>query len=159
MSVRPKSSTPVFAFIVMMAMMLAALVARAEQPPSAPVQPAELKKSSPPRMKPQVIYRLPRVSGYAAALHSQAKTPDNSLPITPDMPVSLQMSRAAANEAANQPSPQPPPSVQQQQQQPKIQPTKQSRPRSPNLRSNLRNKGPGKGHGPGNSPGHKSHKK
>ncbi|MCA1658185.1 MAG: hypothetical protein LC627_02680 [Verrucomicrobiaceae bacterium] len=143
---------------MMIAMMLAVPVSRAEQPPGPTVQAAELKKSPVPRLKPQVIYRLPRVSGYAAALHSQAKTPDNSLPITPDMPVSLQMSRAAANEAANQPSPQPQPSVEQQPP-PKMQPTKQSRTRSPNLRSNMRDKGPRKSQGPGNSHGHKSHKK
>lgn len=160
MAVRPKSPTPAFAFIAMVAMMLAAPVARAEQPPAATTRPAELNKSEARRIKPQIIYRLPRVSGYAAALHSQAKTPDNSLPITPDMPVSLQMSRAAANEAANQPSPQPQPQPSvEQQKPPKIQPTKQSRARSPNLRSNPRNKAPGKNHGPGNSHGNKSHKK
>lgn len=149
MAVRPKSPTPAFAFIVMIAMLLVVPRARAEQPPAAPARPAELNKSPAPRIKPQIIYRLPRVSGYAAALHSQAKTHDNSLPITPDMPVSLQMSRANANAAANQPSPQPQPSVEQPEKQSNIQPPKPS----PSRRSTIRSKGPG------NSHGKKSHKK
>jgi hypothetical protein len=141
----------------MIAMLLVVPVSRAEQPPGATVRPAELKKSSPPRIKPQVIYRLPRVSGYAAALHSQAKTPNNQLPIDNDMPVSLQLSRANANaaaNAANQPSP-----PAESPEPPKIQPTKESPSRSPSRRSNIRSKPPGKVHGPGNSHGNKSHKK
>jgi hypothetical protein len=160
MAVRPKSPSFAFAFIVMIALALFAPLAGAEQPPATTTPPAESKKSAAPRIKPQIIYRLPRVSGYAAALHSQAKTPDNSLPITPDMPISLQMSRAAANaeaNAANQPSPQPP--AEQPEKRPNIQPTQQSPSRSPSHRSNMRNKALGKAHGPGNSHGNKSHKK
>jgi hypothetical protein len=136
----------------MIAMALIVPRSPAEQPPVAPVHPVESNKSSSPRVKPQVIYRLPRVSGYVAALHSQAKTPDNSLPITPDMPVSLQMSRSAANaeaNAANQPSPLP--SAQPPEKRLKIRPTQR--------RSDMRSKAPDKGHGPGNSHGNKSHKK
>jgi hypothetical protein len=160
MVVRPKSTTSVSAFIVMIAMTFVVPLSRAEQPPTAPVRPVESNTSAPPRVKPQIIYRLPRVSGYAAALHSQAKTPDNSLPITPDMPVSLQMSRSAANaeaNAANQPSPQP--SAQPPEKRANIEPTQPSPRRSPIRRSDMRHKAPDKDHGPGNSHGNKSHKK
>ena len=75
-------------------------LSRAEQPPAAPPAPAELKTAPPPRAKPQIIYRVPRSSSYAATLHSQSKTQSHPLPIDGSMPVSLQMARAAANEAA-----------------------------------------------------------
>jgi hypothetical protein len=52
------------------------------------------------RARPQVIYHLPPSSNSAATLHSQAKTPNNDLPIEGDMPTSLQMSRENANAAA-----------------------------------------------------------
>jgi len=61
-----------------------------------------MKTAPAPRAKPQVIYHLPRTSTYAATLHSQAKGQSNALPIDSSMPISLQMSRAAANEAAAQ---------------------------------------------------------
>jgi hypothetical protein len=159
MAVRPKSPITAFAFILLIAITPVVPLARAEQPPATTAPPAESnKKSAAPRTKPQIIYRLPRVSGYAAALHSQAKTPDNSLPIDPDMPVSLQISRAKANAAANAAN-QPSPPAEKPEKQSNIQPTQPSPSRSPNRRSNMRNKTPGKGHGPGNSHGDKSHKK
>ena len=77
----------------------ASSVLGAEQPPAV-TPPAELKTAQPPRAKPQIIYRLPRTSSYAATLHSQSKTQSHPLPIDSTMPTSLQMSRAAANEAA-----------------------------------------------------------
>jgi hypothetical protein len=158
MVVRPKSPTLAFAFIVMIAMAFVLPLARGEQPPAATERSVESKKSV-PRIKPQIIYRLPRMSGYAAALHSQAKSSDNSLPITPDMPVSLQLSRAAANaeaNAASQPSPQPPA---EQPEKRNIQPAPQSPSHSPSHRPNVRSKGQGKSHEPANSHGNKSHKK
>jgi hypothetical protein len=153
MAVRPKSTTSAFAFIVMIALALFAPRARPEQPPATAVRPAESNMSDAPRMKPQIIYRLPRESGYGATLHSQAKGPNNTLPVDGDSPVSLQMSRAAANQAN---PPQPQPSAKQPERKPNIQPTQQSRPR---LRSSPRSKGSGKAHGSGNSHGNKSHKK
>jgi|GEM_PF-2730136 len=128
--------------------LLQAPFAFAEQPAPPAEAPAEIKKSA-PRVKPQVIYRLPRTSNYAANLHSQAKSHANDLPIDGDMPVSLQMSRAAANAAANQPAPKPEPSATLPQG-----PRPESK-RPPKSRSN----GPAKMQGPGKSHGHKSHKK
>lgn len=75
-------------------------VTRAEQPPAVVPPPAESKTAPPPRAKPQIIYRVPRSSSYAANLHSQSKTQSHPLPIDSNMPTSLQISRAAANEAA-----------------------------------------------------------
>jgi hypothetical protein len=133
--------------------------ARAEQPPVATQPPVESKSAPPPRAKPQVIYHLPRTSTYAATLHSQAKGQSNALPIDSSMPISLQMSREAANAAAAQaqeePSASPGPSK-------STEAARQStlkRSKMPSNRSHIRSHAPPKGHGPGNSPGNKSHKK
>lgn len=57
--------------------------------------------------KPQVVYHVPRESIQAAAdLHAQSKAAalaaasNRNLDVTPDMPVSLQLARAAANAEA-----------------------------------------------------------
>src|SRR5205085_2331559 len=50
------------------------------QPPPVAAPPAESNSVQPPKTKPQVIYHLPPASDYAAALHSQAKTPHYAPP-------------------------------------------------------------------------------
>jgi hypothetical protein len=101
-----------FLFTSVMAIGALAPAVVGEQPPALPPAQAESKKTpTPPQSKPQVIYHISR--GDVAALHAQAKTQRNALPIDSSMPPSLQMSRAAANEAAakaaatQQPSPSP----------------------------------------------------
>ena len=97
------------ALIILTAIWDSSSTARAEQPP-APPAPAELQTAAPPRVKPQVIYHLPRTATYAATLQSQAKGQSNALPIDSSMPISLQISRAAANAAAAQAEREPSPS-------------------------------------------------
>jgi hypothetical protein len=128
---------------------------RAEQPPVPTQPPAESKSAPAPRAKPQIIYHLPRTSTYAATLHSQAKGQSNALPIDSSMPISLQISRAAANQAQEEPSASPGPSK-------STEAARQStlkRSKMPSNRSHIRSHASPKGHGPGNSPGNKSHKK
>lgn len=135
-------------------------VAQAEQPPAMSPPPAEAKTAPPPRAKPQVIYRLPRSSSYAATLHSQAKTQSHPLPIDSSMPPSLQMSRGAANEAAARAQQEQ--QLQQQKQAPKVTSPSQQRIKRPKLHSRppqMRKHGPGKARGPGSSHGKKSGKK
>lgn len=127
--------------------------ARAEQPP------AESKSAPAPRAKPQVIYHLPRTSTYAATLHSQAKGQSNVLPIDSDMPVSLQMSRAAANAAAAQPQEGPSASPGHAKSTEAARQNTLRRSKVPSSRPHLRSHAAPKGHGPGNRSGNKSHKK
>lgn len=120
-----------------------------------PPPPAEAKTAPSPRAKPQVIYHLPRSSSYAATLHSQAKTQSHPLPIDSSMPLSLQMSRAAANEAAAR-AQQEQQLQQQQQAAPKVNSSRQQRVKRTKVQSNhpqMRKHGPGKGRGPGSSHG------
>lgn len=104
------------------------------------------RKTPAPRTKPQVIYHLPPSSDYAATLHSQAKGPNNDLPIDDSMPASLQLSRANANAAAAQSSPQPekatPPLQESRGKRPKQQ-LKRSQRSSPSIKA----KGRGNSHG------------
>lgn len=132
---------------------------QAEQPAAASPPPAQVKTTPSPRAKPQIIYRLPRTSSYAATLHSQAKTQSHPLPIDSSMPPSLQMSRAAANEAAAR-AQQEQERQQQQQAAPKVNSSRQHRVKRPKLHSHqpqMRKQGP-KARGPGASGG-KSRKK
>lgn len=88
-----------FLFTSMMAICALAPAAVAEQPAVSPPAPAESKKTpAPARTKPQVIYRVPKAD--VAALHAQAKSQNEVLPVDGNMPTSLQMSRAAANDAS-----------------------------------------------------------
>jgi hypothetical protein len=127
--------------------------ARAEQPP------AESKSAPAPRAKPQVIYHLPRTSTYAATLHSQAKGQGNALPIDSDMPVSLQMSRAAANAAGAQAQEEPSASPGNAKATEAARQSTLRRSKVPSNRPHLRSHNSSKGQGPGNSSGNKSHKK
>jgi hypothetical protein len=144
--------------IALLAMFGPGYVAQAEQPPAMTPPPAQVKGAPPPRAKPQIIYRLPRNSNYAATLHSQAKTQSHALPIDNSMAPSLQMSRSLANEAAAR--------EQQRQQQLEERQRQQAAPKPNSLRlqrvkpskfhSNppqMRKQGPGKGRGPGVSRG------
>ena len=140
--------------IALAAIWAASFVAQAEQPPAVSPPPAEVKTAPPPRAKPQIIYRLPRSSSYAATLHSQAKTQSHPLPIDSSMPPSLQMSRAAANEAAARAQQEQQQQQQQQQQAaPKVNSSGLHQSRGPKIHSNqpkIRKNGPGKGRGHGN---------
>lgn len=149
----PRFST----LIALAAIWVPASFAQAEQPPAISPPPAQVKTAPPPRAKPQIIYRLPRNSNYAATLHSQAKTQSHPLPIDNTMSPSLQMSRAAANEAAAREQQQQQLKQQQQQQTaPKVNSSRQERVKPPKVQSNqpqMRKQGPGKGRGPGASRG------
>lgn len=152
--IRPRFHSQFAALIAMVAVWGSSYVVQAEQPPAASPPPAEVK-TAPPRSKPQIIYRLPRSSNYAATLHSQAKTQSHPLSIDSSMPPSLQMSRAAANEAAAR--------EQQQQQQaaPKAKSLRQPRVKPSKVHSNqpqMRKHGPGKARGPGSSRGKRGRK-
>jgi hypothetical protein len=106
-------------------------------------------------VKPQVIYHLPPASNYAGALHSQAKTQRDALPVDSNMPTSLQMSRGAANEAAAKAHPEPAPPQHNLNQSAKSPSPRETKPR-------VRFQQPGnhgKGHGPAKSHGNKSHRK
>jgi hypothetical protein len=155
--IRPRFYYRFSVLIALAAIWGPSFVAQAEQPPAVSPPPAEAKAAPPPRAKPQIIYRLPRSSSYAATLHSQAKTQSNALPIDNSMPPSLQISRSAANEAAAK-------AQQEQQQQQSAHTAKSSRRhrvKRPKLHFNqpqMRKHGPGKGRGPGFSRG-KSGKK
>jgi hypothetical protein len=88
-----------FLFTSVMAIGALAPAAVAEQPAVSPHPPAESKKTpAPVREKPQVIYHVSKAD--VAALHAQAKSQSDALPVDGNMPTSLQMSRAAANDAA-----------------------------------------------------------
>jgi hypothetical protein len=122
------------------------------QPPPVAAPPAELNSARPPRTKPQVIYHLPPASNYAAALHSQAKTPHDAPPAGNDAPTS----RPAANDT--------PAKVQQEPVAPRVQmkssPSVRSVKRhSSGPRSVMRVHPAGKGHGHGSGHGNKSHHK
>ena len=94
---RLKSIT--FLFIPVMSICALTLPAMAEQPAISPQAQAESKKAPvPPRAKPQVIYHISKAD--ASALHAQAKSQTDALAVDSNMPTSLQMSRAAANEVA-----------------------------------------------------------
>jgi hypothetical protein len=96
----PRIHTNIFSFIALIAFVALVPLAHS-QPPPVPAEGPDAKKSAPaPRLKPQVIYHLPRTSLGAAALHAQAKAENNQLPIDSNMPISLQMARANANAAA-----------------------------------------------------------
>ena len=87
------------AFIAMMGSFAFGSTILAEQPAPVIEAPAESKKApAPPRAKPQVIYHVSKAD--VAALHAQAKSHPDALAVDGNMPMSLQMSRAAANEAA-----------------------------------------------------------
>lgn len=87
------------AFMAMMGSLAFGFAALAEQPAPVMDAPAESKKApAPPRAKPQVIYHVSKAD--VAALHAQAKSHTDALAVDGNMPTSLQMSRAAANEAA-----------------------------------------------------------
>jgi hypothetical protein len=106
---RPRFHISFLVFIALLIPIFGFSPAMRAQPASAPAEgPSEVKKQPAPRVKPQVIYHVPRVSGNAAALHAQAKADNNALPIDGNMPVSLQMARSAANAEAAQSSPTPP---------------------------------------------------
>jgi hypothetical protein len=97
-----------FLFISMMATCALGPAALAEQPAVTPHAPVESKKTpAPPREKPQVIYHVSKAD--VAALHSQAKSQKDALPVDDNMPASLQISRATANDtAAKAAAPKPP---------------------------------------------------
>jgi hypothetical protein len=119
---------------------------RAEQPPNVTPPPAEAKVAQPPRAKPQIIYRVPRTASYTATLHSQSKTQSHPLPIDSSMPISLQMSRAAANEAAAR--------AEQEQFASANQPKKTvNRPKTQSVRPKVHTRGPSKARGPGKAHG------
>lgn len=104
----------VFAFVAVLALTTIASFLQA-QPPSTSADGPEVKKTvTAARIKPQVIYRLPRSSNDAAALHAQAKTENNMLPIDSNMPTSLQLARSNANATAAAQTPSPGPSAQNQ---------------------------------------------
>ena len=149
---RPRFHHRFSVLIAFAAMWAPSFVAHAEQPPAMSPPPAEVKTAPPPRAKPQIIYRLPRSSSYAATLHSQAKTQSHPLPIDSSMPPSLQMSRAAANEAAARAQQEKQLQQQQQQTAPKINSSRQHRTRAKfqSNQSKVRKHGPGQGRGHGN---------
>jgi hypothetical protein len=108
------------------------------------------------RSKPQVIYHLPRSENYPATLHSQAKGRTDLLPVDPDMPTSLQLSRSRANaaaldadaETANRPDPNPEKAT--------TPPPKRTVKRSPAKAPRVHAISPGRGHGnPHPGKGHK----
>ena len=135
----------------------ASSVLRAEQPPAVTPPPAEAKVVRPPRSKPQIIYRLPRSPSYAATLHSQSKTHSHPLPIDSSMPISLQMSRAAANEAAAR-AEQEQAASENQPNNARIPRQQRVKPRMQSVRPKVHPRGPSKARGPGKSAG-KSGKK
>lgn len=140
-------------FVLLASYGAGALLAYA-QPQAVAAPPAE-PRDTPPRPRPQVIYHLPPASPYAAALHSQAKTQREALPIDGNMPTSLQMSRAAANEGAAK--------SRAESVAPQRRPSQASRP-APKVREIKRRSvgpghSPGKAKGPGHSQGKKSHRK
>jgi hypothetical protein len=155
--IRPPFHYLFCALIALTAIWGSSFVSRAEQPPATAAPPAEVK-NAPPRAKPQVIYHLPRTSTYATTLHSQAKGQSNALPIDSTMPISLQMSRAAANEAAAQAESSPSPATANERGNFARQRTvKRSKIHS--NRSHLRSEVSPKGRGPGHSHGNKPRKK
>lgn len=124
-----------------------------EQPP--PIAAGPESKKPPARSKPQVIYHLPPTSNYAAALHSQAKTQRDSLPVESNMPTSLQMANGAANEAAAKAHPEPAPPQRNLKER-----AHSPSPREMKTRVHVQQPGKhGKGQGPGKSHGNKSHRK
>ena len=147
--------------IALVAMLAPGYVAQAEQPPAMSPPPVPANVAPPPRAKPQIIYRLPRNSNYAATLHSQAKTQSHPLPIDNSMSPSLQMSRSLANEAAAREQQRQQQLEQQQKQQQQQSAPKASSPRSQRVKPSkfhsnppqMRKHGPGKGRGPGASRG------
>ena len=128
-------------------------LAAAEQPAAVTPAATESKIVPVPRAKPQVIYHLPPASSYAAALHSQAKTQRDALPIDSSMPASLQMSRERANEAAAR--------AQQESVAPEsnAKSPREAKPRVSSQRPVVRSHPAGKGRGAGNPHGKKSHRK
>lgn len=157
---RPRVHLRFCALIALVAIWGPRYVAQAEQPPAMSPPPAQVKTAPPPRAKPQIIYRLPRNSSYAATLHSQAKTQSHPLPIDSSMSPSLQMSRSLANEAAAREQQRQQQLEQQQQQQqqaaPKANSSRSQRIKPAKFHSSqpqMRKHGPGKGRGPGASRG------
>lgn len=158
---RPRFHRRFSVLIAVAAIWAPGFVAQGEQPPAMSPPPAEAKTAPSPRAKPQIIYHLPRSSSYAATLHSQAKTQSHPLPIDSSMPLSLQMSRAAANEAAaraQQEQQLQQQQLQQQQQQapPKVNSSRRQRVKRTKVHPNqpqMRKQGPGKARGPGSSHG------
>ncbi|HKP04529.1 MAG TPA: hypothetical protein VJU77_14350 [Chthoniobacterales bacterium] len=126
----------------------------AQQPAAAPPPPAEAK-SQRPRVKPQVIYHLPPASNYAAALHSQAKTQRDTIPVDNSMPTS----RGAANEAAANAPPEVGAGPRPKTNSAPVAPARVMKPRSHSPGPSLRHKPASKGHGHGNGHGNKSHHK
>jgi hypothetical protein len=91
----------VFVFVAAIALTTIVSLAQAQPPSTSADGPNDMKKTvTAPRVKPQVIYHLPRSSIDAAALHAQAKAENNMLPIDSSMPTSLQLARSNANAAA-----------------------------------------------------------
>ena len=121
----------------------------AEQPAPVIEAPAESKKApAPPRAKPQVIYHVSKAD--VAALHAQAKAHPDALAVDGNMPTSLQMSRAAANEAAAkaaaaEPSASPNAPAEKPD---SIKPTPKHSPALPKERARAKNSNPPKSHGP-----------
>ncbi|MDP9004491.1 MAG: hypothetical protein M3N12_06820, partial [Verrucomicrobiota bacterium] len=139
-------------FAIVVALALITIVPFAEaQPPSTSVDgPNDVKKTvMAPRVKPQVIYHLPRSSNDAAALHAQAKAENNMLPIDSSMPTSLQLARSNANAAAQ--TPPPGPSAQNQLQ--------DMSGRKRHVNSSVARTKSAKAHTPGKAPGAKTDKK
>jgi hypothetical protein len=153
---RPRVHPRFFALIAFVAILGASYAAQAEQPPAVSPPPAQAKPAAPPRSKPQIIYRLPRNSNYAATLHSQSKIQSHPLPIDNSRAPSLQLSREAANEAAARERQQQPQQQRQQQTAPKANSSRPQRIKPSKFHANkpqLRKHGPGKGRGPGSSRG------
>jgi len=138
-----------FALVAAIALTRIVPLAQAQPPSTSADGPNDVKKTvTAPRVKPQVIYHLPRSSNDAAALHAQAKAENNMLPIDSGMPTSLQLARSNANAAAvAAQTPSPGPSAQNQ-----LQDTG-GRKRSSNSRA-ARTKS-AKAHTPGKGPGAK----
>jgi hypothetical protein len=143
----------VFARVSAIALTTIVPFAQAQPPSTSADAPNDAKKMvTVPRVKPQVIYHLPRSSSDAAALHAQAKADNNMLPIDSSMPTSLQLARSNANAAAAAAqTPTPGPSAQNQ-----VQDTGGRK--RPSHSSIVRTK-PAKAHTSGKGPGAKGGKK
>jgi hypothetical protein len=142
--IRPRFLYQVGLLIAVAAIWGASSVLGAEQPPAV-TPPAESKSAQRPNAKPQVIYRLPRTSSYAATLHSQAKSQSSPLPADnkPAEARPEQTQSPSGNQLKNAMT-----SPQQKVKRPKMQST----------RPKMRGPGPSKARGPGKSHG-KSGKK
>lgn len=138
-----------FVFLLFAAICGVASLGIAEKPPVVAAGPSESKKPQAARAKPQVIYHLPPASNYAAALHSQAKTQRDTLPVDSNMPASLQMANGAANDAAASAKPEHVAPPRQVTESAKSRPPRMAKPQVgvPHHVKPAKQKGPGKPHG------------